>query len=220
MTPPATAELETLAELHDRLGGVPLSRIRLHPAPGSATEADVVALLEAPRRRLCELVERTLVEKPMGYTESTLASFLIEVLSAFVRSRNLGLVSAPDGALRLWAGRVRIPDVAFISWARMPNRRRPESPLPTLAPDLAIEILSESNTANEMRQKREEYFTAGTRLVWQIDPAARAVVVFTTVDQPSFLGENDSLDGGDVLPGFMLPVRDIFGELDRNGSTP
>src|SRR5690348_2981007 len=89
MTSSAATELQTFAELHDRLGGVPLSRIRLHPPPGSASEADVVALLESPRRQLCELVERTLVEKPMGYTESTLASFLIEVLSAFVRPRNL-----------------------------------------------------------------------------------------------------------------------------------
>lgn len=184
MTSSTAPELQTFAELHDRLGGVPLSRIRLHPPPGSASEDDVVALLESPRRQLCELVERTLVEKPRGYTESTLASFLIEVLSAFVRPRNLGLVSAPDGALRLWVGRVRISDVAFISWARMPNRRRPENPLPALAPDLAIEILSESNTESEMDRKREDYFTAGARLVWQIDPAARTAVVYTSVERP------------------------------------
>ena len=103
-----SAPIETLSDLLDRLGGIPLERIRFRPYPGTATEADVLTALGASRKRLCELIEGVLVEKPMGYTESLLASYLIVVLDGFVRPRNLGLVTALDGTIRLWPGRVRI----------------------------------------------------------------------------------------------------------------
>ncbi len=209
--------IDNLAELVDRLGGVPLERIRFRPPPGTATEDDVITALEAPRKRICELIDGVLVEKAMGYSESLLATVLISVLWSYVRPRNLGLVTAPDGTVRLWAGRVRIPDVAFTSWDRMPGRRRPPQPIPTLAPDLAVEILSRSNTVAEMRLKRQDYFAAGVRLVWEVDPEARTVSVYTAVADPTVLAETDTLDGGDVLAGFTLPLRDLFGELDRQG---
>ncbi len=209
--------IDNLAELVERLGGIPLERIRFHPPPGTATEDDVIAALEAPRKRLCELVDGVLVEKAMGYSESLLAALLIEVLNAFVRARNLGLVTAPDGTMRLWAGRVRMPDVAFTSWDRMPGRRRPTRPVPDLAPNLAVEVLSQSNTPAEMRLKRQDYFTAGVQLVWEVNPDARTVSVYTAREDATVLAETDTLDGGSVLPGFALPLRDLFGELDRQG---
>jgi Uma2 family endonuclease len=208
---------EDLAELLDRLGHVPPERIRLQPPAGTATEADVLAALEAPRKRLCELIDGVLVEKAMGYSESVLASLLIELLNAFIRPRNLGLITAPDGTVRLWAGRVRMPDVAFTSWERMPNRRRPPEPIPSLAPDLAVEVLSRSNTPEEMRLKRQDYFKAGVRLVWEIDPEKRTVSVYVAPAGPVVLTAADMLDGGAVLPGFALPLRDLFAELDRQG---
>jgi Uma2 family endonuclease len=158
-----------------------------------------------------------LVEKPMGYGESLLAVYLIVLLDGFVRPRNLGLVTAPDGTMRLWAGRVRIPDVAFTSWDRIPGRRRPPQPIPDLAPDLAIEVLSRSNTRAEMRLKRQDYFAAGVCLVWEVDPEARTVSVYTAPEGPTVLTEADTLDGGTVLAGFTLPLRDLFAELDRQG---
>lgn len=213
----SAAPCEDFAELLDRLGHVPPERIRLQPPPGTATEADVLAALEAPRKRLCELIDGVLVEKAMGYSESVLASLLIEVLNAFNRPRNLGLVTAPDGTVRLWAGRVRIPDVAFTSWERMPNRRRPPEPIPSLAPDLAVEVLSISNTDAEMNLKRQDYFTAGVRLVWEVDPRKRTVTVYTAAAEPVVLTATDILEGGIVLPGFALPPRELFAELDRQG---
>jgi Uma2 family endonuclease len=166
---------------------------------------------------LCELVEGVLVEKAMGYAESILAAFLIEALGAFVRPRNLGLVSAPDGTVRLTSGLVRIPAVAFTSWDRMPGRRRPREPIPDLAPDLAVEVLSASNTPGESERKRGEYFRAGVRLVWEADPQTRTVTVWTSETQSAVLGEKDTLDGAPVLPGFTLRVGDWFAELDRQG---
>jgi Uma2 family endonuclease len=209
--------LETVADLLERLGGIPPERIRLHPPPGTATEADVLAAMETPRKRLCELIDGVLVEKPMDYTESILAVYLIVLLDAFVRPRNLGLITSPDGTIRLWAGRVRIPDVAFFPWDRMPNRRRPPQPIPTLGPDLAVEVLSQSNTPAEMLLKRRDYFTATVRLVWEVDPEARTVAVYTAPEVFTVLGEADTLDGGAVLPGFTLPVRELFAEMDRHG---
>jgi Uma2 family endonuclease len=209
---------DNLAELLERLGHIPPERIRLQPPPGLATEDDVLAALEGPRKRLCELIDGVLVEKPMGYTESVLATFLIVQLDTYVRPRNLGLVTAPDGTIRLWAGRVRIPDVAFVSWDRMPGRRRPREPIPTLAPDLAVEVLSRSNTTAEMQRKREDYFAAGVRLVWEIDPEARTIQVYTqAAASDRVLAGADTLDGGAVLPGFTLAVADLFAELDRQG---
>jgi Uma2 family endonuclease len=213
----ATAPLETVADLLEQLGHIPPERIRMQPPPGTATEADVLAALEAPRKRLCELIDGVLVEKAMGFTESVLATYLAEMLNGFVRPRNLGLVSGPDGTLRLWAGRVRIPDVAFVSWDRLPNRRRPRQPIPDVAPNLAVEVLSASNTQAEMERKRQDYFTAGVQLVWEIDPVARTVSVYTAPDQATVLRDTDVLDGGSVLQGFTLALADLFAELDRQG---
>jgi Uma2 family endonuclease len=215
--PDVREEIETLAELVEWLGGIPLDRIRFHPAPGTATEDDVIAALEAPRKRICELIDGVLVEKAMGYRESVLASLIIELLNAWVRPRNFGLVSAPDGTLRLWAGRVRIPDVAFTSWDRMPGRKRPTKPIPELSPDIAVEVLSDSNTYGEMQLKLADYFAAHVRLVWIVDPELRTVEVYTGAGQMTLLRQDDTLDGGAVLPGFVIPLKDLFAELDRQG---
>jgi Uma2 family endonuclease len=81
-----------------------------------------------------------------------------------------------------------------------------------------VEVLSESNTPGEMRLKREDYFRAGTRLVWEIDPRQRAVAVFTQVaPAATILAATDTLTGDPVLPGFTLPLTDLFGTLDRHG---
>ena len=215
---PLIRELETVADLVERLGDIPLVRIRLKPPLGTATEADVLAAMGEPRKRICELIDGVLVEKAMGYSESILAAYLIALIDVFVRPRNLGLVTAPDGTMRLWAGRVRIPDVAFTSWDRMPGRKRPKEPIPDLAPNLAVEILSESNTKKEMAEKRQDYFKARVELVWEIDPENRTVDVYTSPEAKTTLTEADTLDGGTVLPGFTLLLRTLFAELDREGS--
>jgi len=214
----AGADIGTLADLVERLGGVPLDRIRYRPLPGTATEQDVIRI-EEQENRLCELVEGVLVEKPMGLRESLLAGALIECLREFVMPRNLGLVSGEGGMMRLFAGLVRIPDVAFISWGRLPGGRVPEDPIPELAPDLAVEVLSRTNTPGEMRRKREEYFKAGVAMVWIIDPDERRATVFTSPTDSAEYREQDVLDGGSVLPGFSFPLADLFAELDRRGGS-
>jgi Uma2 family endonuclease len=216
LAPPAAAA-RTVADLLECLGNVPAERVRLQPPPGRATEADVLAV-DAHEDRLCELVDGTLVEKAVGIREAILALALAGYLRAFIVPRNLGLVAGPDGAIRLFAGSVRIPDVAFISWDRCPGRRVPTAPIPQIAPDLVVEVLSESNTLAEMARKRGEYFGAGVRLVWEIDPEARTATVYTAADLSTVLDQTQALDGGAVLPGFTLPLADLFAELDRHGN--
>lgn len=208
--------IETLADLLDRLGGIPLDRIRFRPSIGRATVQDVIDI-QQQEGKLCELVDGVLVEKAMGYNESGLALFLGGLLNAFVVPRNLGLVTGPDGTVELMADLVRIPDVAFTSWERLPGRQRPIAPVPRLAPNLAVEVLSRSNTPGEMGIKRQDYFTAGVELVWEIDPNARTVAVYTSPTDVTTLTAVDTLDGGSVLPGFTLPLQDLFAELDRHG---
>ncbi len=161
----SAGSIETLADLLDQLGGIAPERVRLPPPPGTATEKDVLKV-HARQGRLCELVDGVLVEKGMGFLESVLASALIEVLQGFVKPRNLGLVAGEAGMMRLAPGLIRIPDVAFISWERLPGQRMPREAIPDLAPDLVVEVLSTSNTEAEMARKRREYFAAGARLVW------------------------------------------------------
>lgn len=206
----------TLADLLKQLGGIAPERVRFRPAPGAATEEDMLAIHDR-EGRLYELIDGVLVEKAMGLRESYLAIVLSTILWNFVQSRNLGLVTGEAGMIRLMAGLVRIPDVAFISWSRLPDQCVPTEPVPALAPDLAVEVLSAGNTPEEMARKRQEYFAAGVHVVWQVDPNARTVEVFTAPDQSTVLHETQTLTGGPVLPGFTLPLQELFGTLDRRG---
>jgi Uma2 family endonuclease len=210
--------IETLADLLDHLGGIAPERVRFRPLPGTATEQDMLAV-EAHEDRLCELVEGVLVEKAMGWRESFLAGVILTILSNFVRPRRLGLVAGADGPVRLASGLVRIPDVAFVSWDRLPGRRLPTQPIPDVVPDLAVEVLSAGNTPAEMARKRQEYFTAGVRLVWLVDPETRTVEVYTASEPSIVLHAEHTLTGGEVLPGFTLPLRELFAELDRQGNS-
>jgi Uma2 family endonuclease len=174
----------------------------------------VIAIQER-EDRLYELTEGVLVEKVMGYAESYLAIELARLLGNFIAEQDLGVLTGADGALRLMPGLVRIPDVCFISWDRLPERRIPDEALPDLTPDLAVEILSEGNTPGEMDRKLKNYFFAGTRLVWYIDPARRSVRVYTSPDQCVELTERQTLEGGAVLPGFALPLAQLFARLRK-----
>jgi Uma2 family endonuclease len=202
----------SIADLLEHFGNISPRRIRLHPAPGTATEKDLLAI-QAREDRLYELIDGVLVEKVMCFRESCLAALMIRLLGNFVAERDRGLITAPDGTLRLAPRLVGIPDVAFISWSRLRGRKYPEEPIPDLVPDLAVEILSKGNTPEEMLRKLKDYFLAGVRLVWFVDPEERVVDVYTAPDESTRLVEGDTLDGGDVLTGFRLPLNELFARV-------
>jgi Uma2 family endonuclease len=207
----APPEIKTLADLRHRLGRIPLERIWFHPSPGTATEKDVIEA-EARENRLCELVDGTLVEKAMGFEESRLAGELLYYVRSHLEKNDQGICVGADGMMRIAPGLVRIPDLSFITWDRLPGRESPQEPIPDLAPDLAVEVLSEGNTKPEMARKVREYFDAGVTLVWLIDPKKRTARVFSTVEKSTLIRADQSLDGGTVLPGFALRLSDL---LDR-----
>jgi Uma2 family endonuclease len=209
-------KIRTLADMLSELGDISPDRILMQPAPGTATEDDLLATMSR-NDTLCELVDGVLVEKAMGYESSLLAMYIGHLLQVFILPRNLGLVTGADGAVRLFPGLVRIPDLAFASWDRFPDRKVPRQPIPTLTPDLAVEVLSQSNTPREMERKLRDYFSAGVRLVWIVDPFRRVVSVYNTAQDCVDLQPHETLDGEPVLSGFQLPLTELFAELDRTG---
>ncbi len=217
----ALEQMQNMGELLEQLGGVSPHRVRLHPAPGTATEKDLLEVLDHANV-LCELIDGVLVEKVMGYPESSLANWISHLLQLFLDQHDLGNLAGADGTMRLMPGLVRIPDVSFVRWEKLPGRRLPEKAIPNLAPDLAIEVLSEGNTRGEMQRKRREYFLSGVELVWMVDPKRRIVTVYTAgaPDEGVVFTEADTLDGGKVLPGLSLPVRRIFARLPAAESAP
>lgn len=209
----AVPSVWTVADMLEQLGNVPANRVLLVPTPGTATEQDLLNLLDH-QDRICELMDGVLVEKTMGYIESILAIALGSYLRDFVQKHKLGIVLGEAGTLRILPRQVRIPDVSFISWEKFPGGKLPQVPIPAVAPDLAVEVLSPSNTEGEMQRKLQDYFAAGVRLVWYIEPATRTAKVYTAPDQCTVLDDTQSLTGGEVLPGFELSLRDLFAEIE------
>ena len=206
MATATSTDPETVADLLEHLH-VPPERILLRPPPGEATERDLLK-----SRRLCELIDGVLVEKAMGFYESRLAVVLIASLGVFLKKNNLGLVLGEGGLMRVEAAQVRIPDVAFYSWSKFPNKLLPRVQILNLVPELAVEILSPTNTKKEMERKRREYFEGGAELVWEVHPNKQIVDVFTAPHEKTTIGVDGTVDGGDVLPGFTLSVKEWFEE--------
>ena len=147
----------------------------------------------------------------MGYKEPLLAARLIYLLISFIEPRRLVVVLGAGGMTRLLPNQVRIPDAAVYLNARFPGGVIPDEAIPSVVPDLAVEVLSPSNTRAEMDRKLGEYFAAGVKLVWYADPRRRQVTVFEATDRPVVLDQAATLDGGAVLPGFALRVADWLG---------
>lgn len=214
--PPAIADTLTewtSADLVERFGPIQLHRIRTHPAPGTATEQDVIDIHDH-EHGLFNLVDGVLVEKAMGTHESIVAVALSAILRDYVKSTKSGFVLGANGMTRLAPGLIRIPDVSYISWAQLPTMVIPTGPVLDFAPRLAIEVLSPSNTKLEMDQKLVDYFNAGVQLVWYVDPRARTVDVHSSPDNFIVLNDGETLVGGEVLPGFSAAVNDLFAELE------
>jgi Uma2 family endonuclease len=199
----------TAAEIWIRAGQVPLERILTVPAPGTATLNDAVD----SRKRLnvnCELVDGILVAKPMGYFESKVALALAFFLHQYLDANPIGEISGEDGPCETVPDHVRKPDVAFTSFQRIRSQSKPTRKALPFAPDLAVEILSPSNTTEEMDKKLREYFAAGAQLVWHIEPELGTARVFISPDQWEDLPASGTLRGGQVLPGFELLLSRLF----------
>jgi Uma2 family endonuclease len=156
-----------------------------------------------------ELIAGEIVEKMVSSPRSSsIGALLAGLLIIHVRERGLGRVTGADGGYMV-GGERYIPDAAFISKARQPVQ--PTDAYNPLAPDLAVEVLSPTNDDEEMRLKVVNYLAAGT-VVWVINPDKQRVEVYQSGQSVKTLGENDTLDGRDLLPDFTLPVIALFTE--------
>jgi len=202
------SKFRTLADARERVGHLPGSRVLTYPAAGTATTADLLD------RNIngdwpTELVDGILVRKELS---RHLDGICIRIASGFLnhtREFRLGFAATSQGFFQLRHGLVRAPDVSFIRWDRVGSRG---AAFFEAAPDLAVEVLSPSNTRKEMEIKLEEYAKAGVKLVWYVDPERKEVDVFPkgNAKRKKTFTLADTLDGGDLLPGFTLPVAKIF----------
>jgi len=212
---PAHNALETVADLVHRLGDIPLDRIRMQPPPGTATVADLLAWNDSKQGPRCELVDGVLVEKAMSYRAAIVEIVIGRELSLYNKRTRLGVVTSASAEHRLRPDLVRLPDVGYAFWHRFPEGRITDDPSPLIALDVAVEVLSPSNTRREMERKRREYFEAGTQVVWIVDPDKRTIEVYSSPDKFTELHEADTLDGAAILPGFSLNLKELFAELDQ-----
>jgi Uma2 family endonuclease len=201
---------ETVADFIEQLGGISPQRIHTRPPVTTATEADLA------RTKGCELVDCTIVEKAVGFLESCLAPLLIRLIGRYLDEHDIGFIAGPDAHIRFGAN-VRGPDVAFVRWDQVPGAEIPDVPVSDSVPSLVVEILSRGNTQSEIERKRREYFAAGVRLLWIADPRKRTVEVWTDAKTCQTLTEGASLEGGEILPGFLLPIREWFDRARQGG---
>lgn len=178
------------------------------------TPEDLLAMLNGDEY---ELVNGELVERHMGAESSWIASNLTWLFGCLFGRKRPGHFFTTDCGYQCFAddpGKVRKPDVSFVRFGRFPNERVPKGYI-RIAPDLAVEVLSPNDLADEAEAKVEEYLDAGVQLVWVISPKAETVTVYRANRSAVKLHDEDELSGENVLPGFRCKVSDLFVVADE-----
>ena len=172
--------------------------------------AEELARTSIPDKQVELIRGRLVVREPPSTHHGAVAGNLAFELSVCVREKKLGQVFPQDTGFKIASDpdTVRGPDVAFVSKERLD--RIPEEGYADLAPDLVVEVISPSDRPGEVLAKIGEWLDAGARCAWIIDPRRREARVFHADASVSIIGEDDSLDGGDVLPGFSCPLRAVL----------
>ena len=171
--------------------------------------ADELLHLHLPDKRT-ELVRgRLIVREPAGWTHGVVAMNIGAKLAAHVNQHGAGVVLAAETGFRLESDpdTVRAPDVAFVARDRIPESPRG---FPALAPDLAVEVLSPDDRAGEVLAKVGEWLSAGTKLVWVVDPARFLARVYRADGSETAVSVDSTLDGEDLLPGFSCPLASVL----------
>jgi Uma2 family endonuclease len=179
-----------------------------------ATEARYTPedLLAMPDGKCYELVKGRLVERKMGAESSWVGTRLTSRLDRFCEDNSLGIVWGADNGYQCFAhapGLVRRPDVSFVEKGRLPGDIAPKGWI-KIPPDLAVEVVSPHDSAENLEEKLDDYRTAGVRLIWVIYPELRKVKIFRLDGSAGELREDDVLSGEGVIPGFHCLVREIL----------
>ncbi len=167
-------------------------------------------LLTMPEGDQYKLIDGRLVERNMGAWSVHVASRLLALIARFDPDQKLGWLLMGDASYQCFPnGRVRKPDLSLIRLGRLPDERVPAWHI-TLAPDLAVEVISPNVIDYETDRKLEDYLKAGTRLVWVINPEVRTILIYHVNGSIAGTREPGELDGEEVIPGFRCQVSDLF----------
>ena len=172
-----------------------------------ATEDDLRGMPEDGNKY--ELVDGEIRVSPAGDRHSAVALRLGARLLAHVDQQRLGHVMGADAGYRLPGGNIRSPDVSFVATGRFPNDR-PTEDWGSLAPDLAVEVVSPRDRPRWILDKVGEYLAVGVRLVWVVDPRTRRATIHRSLSDVRTIAEDEFLDGEDVVPGFRCPLLEIL----------
>lgn len=171
--------------------------------------ADQLWTMSLPNERV-ELSDGELIRMPAaGFEHGFVATNVLLALSKFVRNRDLGAVLCAETGYKLGEHTMRDPDVSFVSKERLAALGRPLGFWPG-APDLAVEVVSPGDCASDLQKKIQEYFQAGTKLVWAVYPQLQEVHVYRSPKDIRVVEAQDNLGGEDVLPGFSVQVGEFF----------
>jgi Uma2 family endonuclease len=187
----------------------PARRVVRKPPDKKWTAEDLLALAGDENRY--ELVRGELVMMtPAGPKHGKFASRLDRAIGNYVETHNLGEVYTAEPGFQLQAEplTIRAPEVAFVQRLRIPAGE--PAGFWSLAPDLVVEIISPSETAQDVHEKVKDYLRAGTRLIWLVYPDNETVMEYRAPEQARVLTADDDLQGGDVLPGFRHPLKQLF----------
>jgi Uma2 family endonuclease len=158
-----------------------------------------------------ELYDGKLRTRPIGAKSSWIGGRIYGFLFTFLVDHPLGhLFNSDCGYTCFPKGNLRKPDVSFVRLGRIEGEIIPTGWF-TIPPDLAAEVLSPDDVADEMDEKVQQYLKAGVRLVWEVHPASKTVIVHRLNGTISALNDSDELSGEDVIPGFSISLAKVFG---------
>jgi Uma2 family endonuclease len=174
---------------------------------GPATLQD---LLNTPKDgNKYELVDGEIVVSPAGMRHSEVAINIGGLIWEFLQKNPIGKVYASDVGIAFPNGNVRSPDVTYVNIAKLPEGRSPEA-FGEVIPDLAVEVLSPSDSLKELGRKIGEFLENGVPIVWLVDPARQTVTIYRSLTETQQLTSKDMITAEPVLPGFSVPINRFF----------
>jgi Uma2 family endonuclease len=172
--------------------------------------ATIDDLLRMPKDgRKYELVDGEIVVSPAGMRHSEVAAKIGYIIATFLENSPVGKVYSADVGILLPNRNLRSPDVTFVRNEKLPAGKSPES-FGEIVPDLAVEVLSPSDSLAQVGRKIGEYLECGVPVVWLVDPRRETVTVYRSLSQTQALGADDAVEAEPVLPGFSCPISRFF----------
>ena len=160
-----------------------------------------------------ELLHGEIIMSPTGYRHERIAAIVMSAMLQHASRARLGVVCGSSLGCWMKSGNLLSPDISFIGNNRLPEAGVEEEKYFRGSPDLVVEVLSPWDRPLRMREKMEDYFQSGARLAWVIDPAEKIACVYRGAEADRLLRLTDALDGEHVLPGFRLPLAEVFTDL-------